>query len=95
MQDLYGVYVFNVPEREELDRPTARLIKDFDCIEGQLSPLQFSGSTTNYFDLLPMINVSPTSKLCYSFLIILLVEIYHIYTRWPKTCLFPNPNVLN
>ncbi|KAA3470896.1 ATP-dependent DNA helicase 2 subunit KU70 isoform X2 [Gossypium australe] len=24
---------FNVAEREQLDRPTARLIKEFDCIE--------------------------------------------------------------
>ncbi|KAI7990184.1 ATP-dependent DNA helicase 2 subunit KU70 [Camellia lanceoleosa] len=34
LQDLNGVYVFNVAEREDLDRPTARLIKEFDCIEG-------------------------------------------------------------
>ncbi|XP_028117848.1 ATP-dependent DNA helicase 2 subunit KU70 [Camellia sinensis] len=33
LQDLNGVYVFNVAEREDLDRPTARLIKEFDCIE--------------------------------------------------------------
>ncbi|XP_011073828.1 ATP-dependent DNA helicase 2 subunit KU70 [Sesamum indicum] len=33
LQDLNGVYVFNVPEREDLDRPTARLIKEFDRIE--------------------------------------------------------------
>ncbi|KAK4341471.1 hypothetical protein RND71_039972 [Anisodus tanguticus] len=33
LQDLSGVYVFNVPEREDLDRPTARLIKEFDRIE--------------------------------------------------------------
>ncbi|PHT39225.1 ATP-dependent DNA helicase 2 subunit KU70 [Capsicum baccatum] len=33
LQDLSGVYVFNVPEREDLDRPTARLIKEFDLIE--------------------------------------------------------------
>ncbi|XP_020535744.1 ATP-dependent DNA helicase 2 subunit KU70 isoform X2 [Jatropha curcas] len=33
LQDLSGVFVFNVAEREYLDRPTARLIKDFDCIE--------------------------------------------------------------
>ncbi|KAL0392539.1 UNVERIFIED_CONTAM: ATP-dependent DNA helicase 2 subunit KU70 [Sesamum radiatum] len=33
LQDLNGVYVFNVPEREDLDRPTARLIKEFDHIE--------------------------------------------------------------
>lgn len=31
-----GVYVFNVPEREDLDRPTARLIKEFESIEGVL-----------------------------------------------------------
>lgn len=34
LQDLNGVYVFNVPQRECIDRPTARLIKDFDLIEG-------------------------------------------------------------
>ncbi|CAN7098681.1 unnamed protein product [Brassica rapa subsp. narinosa] len=33
LQDLNGVYVFNVPQRECIDRPTARLIKDFDLIE--------------------------------------------------------------
>eukprot|EP01018_Ginkgo_biloba_P006362 Gb_35352 [translate_table: standard] len=33
MQESDGVYVFNVPEREELDRPTAKLIKDFSHIE--------------------------------------------------------------
>ncbi|KAG8375963.1 hypothetical protein BUALT_Bualt09G0013800 [Buddleja alternifolia] len=37
LQDLNGVYVFNVPEREDLDRPTARLIKEFDCIEESFS----------------------------------------------------------
>lgn len=36
LQDLNGVFVFNVAEREHLDRPTARLIKEFDCIEGNL-----------------------------------------------------------
>ncbi|XP_010537714.1 PREDICTED: ATP-dependent DNA helicase 2 subunit KU70 [Tarenaya hassleriana] len=33
LQDLNGVYVFNVAEREFIDRPTARLIKEFDLIE--------------------------------------------------------------
>ncbi|KAJ9183016.1 hypothetical protein P3X46_006936 [Hevea brasiliensis] len=33
LQDVNGVFVYNVVEREYLDRPTARLIKDFDCIE--------------------------------------------------------------
>ncbi|XP_058093568.1 ATP-dependent DNA helicase 2 subunit KU70 [Magnolia sinica] len=33
LQDLNGVYVFNVLEREYLDRPTARLIKEFSSIE--------------------------------------------------------------
>ncbi|XP_059632848.1 ATP-dependent DNA helicase 2 subunit KU70 isoform X1 [Cornus florida] len=33
LQDLNGVFVFNVAERECLDQPTARLIKEFDCIE--------------------------------------------------------------
>ncbi|KAJ8755705.1 hypothetical protein K2173_022691 [Erythroxylum novogranatense] len=33
LQDLNGVFVFNVPDREYLDRPTARFIREFDCIE--------------------------------------------------------------
>lgn len=33
LQDLNGVFVFNVAEREHLDRPTARLIKEFDFVE--------------------------------------------------------------
>ncbi|XP_020574084.1 ATP-dependent DNA helicase 2 subunit KU70 isoform X2 [Phalaenopsis equestris] len=33
IQDLHGVFVFNVAERELLDRPTARLIKEFSSIE--------------------------------------------------------------
>ncbi|KAL4632557.1 hypothetical protein ACB092_04G060000 [Castanea dentata] len=33
LQELNGVFIFNVAERECLDRPTARLIKEFDCIE--------------------------------------------------------------
>ncbi|GAB2235561.1 hypothetical protein Droror1_Dr00025990 [Drosera rotundifolia] len=33
LQDLNGVFVFNVTEREYLDRPTARLIKEFDHVE--------------------------------------------------------------
>ncbi|KAI5648417.1 hypothetical protein M9H77_34422 [Catharanthus roseus] len=37
LQDLHGVYVFNVPEREDLDRPTARLIKEFESIEEKFS----------------------------------------------------------
>lgn len=39
LQDLNGVFVFNVAEREYLDRPTARLIKEFDCVEGKLGCL--------------------------------------------------------
>ncbi|XP_020227085.1 ATP-dependent DNA helicase 2 subunit KU70 [Cajanus cajan] len=37
LQDLNGVYVFNVAEREFLDRPTARLIKEFDHLEESFS----------------------------------------------------------
>ncbi|KAK6230779.1 hypothetical protein QUC31_002297 [Theobroma cacao] len=33
LQDLNGVFVFSVAEREHLDRPTARLIKEFDCLQ--------------------------------------------------------------
>ncbi|KAI3853733.1 hypothetical protein MKW98_025250 [Papaver atlanticum] len=33
LQDLNGVYVYNAAERENLDRPTARLVKEFACIE--------------------------------------------------------------
>lgn len=36
LQDLNGVYVFNVPEREQLDNLTARFIKEFDRVEGTL-----------------------------------------------------------
>ncbi|KAG4919965.1 hypothetical protein JHK85_058246 [Glycine max] len=35
LQDLNSVFVFNVPEREFLDRPTARLIKEFYQLEGK------------------------------------------------------------
>lgn len=35
LQDLNGVYVFNVADRDDLDRPTARLIKEFDLVEGK------------------------------------------------------------
>ncbi|KAH7661314.1 DNA helicase protein [Dioscorea alata] len=34
LQDLNGVFVFNVNDREFLDQPTAKLIKEFSCIEG-------------------------------------------------------------
>lgn len=44
MQDLSGVYVFNVNEREPLDRPTARLIKEFSNIEGKTWGDSFYGS---------------------------------------------------
>ncbi|KAK7270030.1 hypothetical protein RIF29_22887 [Crotalaria pallida] len=37
IQDLNGVFVFNVAEREFLDRPNARLIKEFDLIEETFS----------------------------------------------------------
>ncbi|XP_061364165.1 ATP-dependent DNA helicase 2 subunit KU70 isoform X2 [Gastrolobium bilobum] len=37
LQDLNGVFVFNVGEREYLDRPTARLIKEFDLLEESFS----------------------------------------------------------
>ncbi|KAK1271154.1 ATP-dependent DNA helicase 2 subunit KU70 [Acorus gramineus] len=36
LQDLSGVYVFDVMDREFLDRPTARLIKEFDNVEETL-----------------------------------------------------------
>jgi len=35
LQGLNSVFVFTVPEREFLDRPTARLIKEFDQLEGK------------------------------------------------------------
>lgn len=35
LQDFNGVFVFNVADRDDLDRPTARLIKEFDLIEGK------------------------------------------------------------
>ncbi|XP_057423525.1 ATP-dependent DNA helicase 2 subunit KU70 isoform X2 [Lotus japonicus] len=37
LQDLNGVFVFNVAEREDLDRPTARLIKEFQHLEESFS----------------------------------------------------------
>ncbi|KAL7609250.1 ATP-dependent DNA helicase 2 subunit KU70 [Lactuca sativa] len=37
LQDLNGVYVFNVPEREQLDNLTARFIKEFDRVEESFS----------------------------------------------------------
>jgi ATP-dependent DNA helicase 2 subunit 1 len=36
LQDLAGVYVYNVGDRDPLDRPTAKLIKDFSSIEGNI-----------------------------------------------------------
>lgn len=45
LQDLNGVYVFNVAEREFLDRPTARLIKEVDHLEG------------NFFGVVSVVNV--------------------------------------
>lgn len=36
LQDLSGVYVFNVAEREHLDSLTARFIKEFDHVEGMI-----------------------------------------------------------
>ncbi|KAF4370381.1 hypothetical protein F8388_016118 [Cannabis sativa] len=35
LQDLNGVFVFNAADRDQLDRPTARLIKEFDLLEGK------------------------------------------------------------
>ena len=35
LQDSNGVFVYNVAEREDLDRPTARFIKEFDQMEGK------------------------------------------------------------
>ena len=35
LQDLSSVFVFNVAGRDDLDRPTAKLIKEFDKIEGK------------------------------------------------------------
>ncbi|CAH1415087.1 unnamed protein product [Lactuca virosa] len=37
LQDLNGVYVFNVPEREQLGNLTARFIKEFDRVEESFS----------------------------------------------------------
>lgn len=47
LQDLNGVYVFNVPERECIDRPTARLIKEFNLIEGRCRITNFLLSCSN------------------------------------------------
>ncbi|RZC65152.1 hypothetical protein C5167_008843 [Papaver somniferum] len=32
---LSGVYAYNVAEREDLDRPTTRLVQECACIEGK------------------------------------------------------------
>lgn len=40
LQDLNGVFVFSVAVEDGLDRPTARLIKEFDQIEGRLFKVQ-------------------------------------------------------
>lgn len=37
LQDLSGVYVFNIPEREQLDNLTALFIKEFDRVEETFS----------------------------------------------------------
>ncbi|XP_058774584.1 ATP-dependent DNA helicase 2 subunit KU70-like [Vicia villosa] len=37
LQDLNGVYAFHLPEGDYLDRPTARLIKDFDNLHESFS----------------------------------------------------------
>lgn len=42
LQDLNDVFVFNVGEREYLDRPTAKFIKDFEGIEGKGFSLSLS-----------------------------------------------------
>ncbi|XP_024960981.1 ATP-dependent DNA helicase 2 subunit KU70 isoform X1 [Cynara cardunculus var. scolymus] len=39
LQDLNGVYVFNVAEREHLDNLTARFIREFDCVEESFNKL--------------------------------------------------------
>ncbi|KAG6506080.1 hypothetical protein ZIOFF_031395 [Zingiber officinale] len=44
LQDLNGVYVFNVEERDFLDQPTAKLIKEFSSIE------RANCSVLGYFD---------------------------------------------
>ena len=51
LQDSAGVYVYNVGDREELDRPTAKLIEDLSCIEGN-TPLNelFLGDTWSKFE---------------------------------------------
>ncbi|XP_010273410.1 PREDICTED: ATP-dependent DNA helicase 2 subunit KU70 isoform X2 [Nelumbo nucifera] len=48
MQDLNGVFVFNVAERECLDKPTARLIKEFSHIEEQ-----FMGEIGSQYQIIP------------------------------------------
>jgi hypothetical protein len=50
LQELAGVYVYNVTEREPLDRPDARLIKEFSCIEGnaatRIAPFETAGQSS-------------------------------------------------
>lgn len=56
MQDLNGVYVFNVNEREYLDRPTARLIKEFSIIEGKTWSNSFHSLRFFYWCGMPFSN---------------------------------------
>jgi hypothetical protein len=62
LQDLNGVYVFHVPESDYLDRPTARLINEFDNIEG-MDAYPLVGSSIYLF-----IIIIPTPRLLTSHL---------------------------
>ncbi|CAI9117358.1 OLC1v1018735C1 [Oldenlandia corymbosa var. corymbosa] len=48
LQDLSGVYVFNVAEREDLDRITARFIKEFESLE-----VKFSSEIGSKYGIVP------------------------------------------
>ncbi|XP_057723778.1 uncharacterized protein LOC130939706 [Arachis stenosperma] len=50
IQELSGVFVFNVPERDYLDRPTARLIKEFHRIESMFFNNHFDATRFSIWD---------------------------------------------
>jgi len=74
LQDSAGVYVYNVGDREELDRPTAKLIKDFSSIEGNTHCMNCS-LVTHGQSLMDM-HAQLFSVECGSWIIFLAIVIY-------------------
>jgi hypothetical protein len=75
LQDSAGVYVYNVGDREELDRPTAKLIKDFSSIEGNTHYMNCSLVT--HGQSLRDMRAQLFSVECGSWIIFLAKVIYH------------------